>query len=126
MSVIQITMQFSYQRCRRLIAAGGLPDRAGQPVQIQLHLTLEELARLHQDLAPGGVPAGDGQTGRGTGDAPAVRPDREYFGPAATPGDACDATIVPILTGRVDQDLLGQLTARLAGSGGQAPEPGPI
>ncbi|HXS63156.1 MAG TPA: DUF222 domain-containing protein, partial [Streptosporangiaceae bacterium] len=145
------------EACRRLIAAGGLPDRAGQPVQIQLHLTLEELARLHQDLAPGSAAAGGGQPGEGTGclqaqpvtgsgDVPpagtggaravsdaagsagaaSVRPDREYFGPAATPGDACDATIVPILTGRVDQDLLGQLTARLAGSGGQAPEPGPI
>jgi hypothetical protein len=24
--------------CRRLIAAGGLPGRAGQPAQIQLHI----------------------------------------------------------------------------------------
>jgi len=52
-----------------------------------------------------------------------VRPDHEYFGPAATPGDACDATIVPILTGRVDHDLLDKLTATLAATGaGQAPD----
>src|SRR5580698_627807 len=31
---------------RRLAAAGGLPDRAGQPTQIQLHMTLDELRRL--------------------------------------------------------------------------------
>ena len=30
---------------RRLIAGGGLPDRAGQPVQLQVHITLEELIR---------------------------------------------------------------------------------
>jgi hypothetical protein len=140
------------EACRRLIAAGGLPDRAGQPTQIQLHMTLEELARLHHDPAPGGTPAGGSQPDRGTGDAagvraarqdpapgnaptgggqpgsgtsdgPAVRPDHEYFGPAATPGDACDATIVPILTGRVDHDLLDKLTATLAATGaGQAPD----
>ncbi|MGH3276312.1 MAG: hypothetical protein ACRDNZ_18545 [Streptosporangiaceae bacterium] len=38
------------EACRRLIAAGGLPDRAGQPTQIQLHLTLEELLRLQPRL----------------------------------------------------------------------------
>ncbi len=121
-------MQFSYPRCRRLIAAGGLPDRAGQPTQIQLHLTLEELARLHPDLAPGSAPAGDSQPGAGTGDGLAVGPDREYFGPAATPGDACDATIVPIVTGRVDQYLLGRLTATLAvaTAGGRAPDSGSV
>ncbi|HET7014184.1 MAG TPA: DUF222 domain-containing protein [Streptosporangiaceae bacterium] len=128
------------EMCRRLIAAGGLPDRAGQPTQIQLHMTLEELARLHQDTAPGSAQAGDGQpedgTGHpqaqpvtGTGDARSVRSDHEYFGPAATAGDACDATIVPIVTGRVDQDLLDQLTAKLASTttgGGQAPDRGSI
>jgi len=115
------------EACRRLIAAGGLPDRAGQPTQIQLHMTLEELARLHDDPAPGDAPAGGSQPGEGTGDGPAVRPDRESFGPAATPGDACDATIVPIVTGRVDQDLLDKLTAKLtATTGGQAPDSGSI
>jgi hypothetical protein len=52
-SVTRITMHFRDQRCRRLIAAGGLPDRAGQPTQIQVHMTLEEPARFHQDPAPG-------------------------------------------------------------------------
>jgi hypothetical protein len=33
------------------------------------------------------------------------------------PGDDCDATIVPIVTGRVDHDLLGKLTAQLTRPG---------
>ncbi|HEY9243237.1 MAG TPA: DUF222 domain-containing protein, partial [Streptosporangiaceae bacterium] len=31
------------EACRRLAGAGFLPDRAGQPTQIQLHLTLDQL-----------------------------------------------------------------------------------
>ncbi|HET7016030.1 MAG TPA: DUF222 domain-containing protein, partial [Streptosporangiaceae bacterium] len=104
------------EACRRLIASGGLPDRAGQPTQIQLHMTLEELARLSQD---------SDHPDNKTGDTPTPQPDHEYFGPAATPGDACDATIVPILTGRIDHDLLDQLTTTLTSSG-QAPERGTI
>jgi hypothetical protein len=32
------------EACTRLIAAGGLPERAGQPVRLQLNITLDELA----------------------------------------------------------------------------------
>src|ERR1700730_13387326 len=39
------------EACRRLIAAGCLPDRAGQPTQIQLHMSLDELRG--QSGAPG-------------------------------------------------------------------------
>lgn len=31
------------------------------------------------------------------------------------PGDECDATIIPVVTGRVDHDLLDKLTAQLKG-----------
>ena len=34
------------EACRRLAGAGFLPDRAGQPTQVQLHLTLEQLRDL--------------------------------------------------------------------------------
>jgi hypothetical protein len=39
-------MQSANQRCRRLIAAGGLPGRGGQPTQILLHLGLDRLRAL--------------------------------------------------------------------------------
>jgi len=77
------------EACRRLIAAGGLPDRAGQPTQIQLHMTLEQLLGL------------DGA-------------DQAVAGwPTAGPGWDCDASISPIVTGTLDADLLDQLASQL-------------
>jgi len=77
------------EMCRRLIAAGGLPDRAGQPTQIQLHMTLEQLLGL------------DGATEALSG------------WPVAGPGWDCDASISPIVTGTLDADLLDQLASQL-------------
>jgi hypothetical protein len=143
------------EACRRLIAAGGLPDRAGQPTQIQLHMTLDELMRLSgaagtgelgAEHGPGdpGDPAGSRTPGRSDGaggsrssaappgaanaagraaslsGAPDRGPDRPPAwlpGPAAGPGAACDASIVPVVTGRVDPGLLDQLAARLRSGG---------
>src|SRR5450432_1968225 len=87
------------EACRRLIGAGCLPDRAGQPAQIQLHMTLDQLRGL------------DGAAG-----AEAAWAAR---GPAAAPGSDCDATIVPVVSGHVDPAVLDQLAALLRG------EPGP-
>jgi len=84
---------------RRLIASGCLPDRAGQSTQIQLHLTLDDLIR-----GAGGQP--------GSAGAP-------WPGPAAGPGDDCDAVIAPVVTGQVDHELLGKLASTV----GAAPRP---
>ncbi len=88
------------EACRKLIAAGCLPQRAGQPTQIQLHLTLDQLR---------GLP--------GAGAAEAA-----WAGPApAGPGYDCDATIVPVVTGHIDPDVLdGLATALLRGRDGAA------
>ncbi len=77
---------------RRLIAAGCLPERAGQPTQIQLHLTLDQLRGL-----PGAAAAEAAWTGLA----------------AAGPGYDCDATIVPVVTGHVDPGVLDRLAAAL-------------
>jgi hypothetical protein len=82
------------EACRRLLGPGCLPDRAGQPTQLQLHITLDELAN-------------------GAGPA-AARPGAVLPGPAARPGDDCDAAIAPVVTGTVDRDLLDQLATRLS------------
>jgi hypothetical protein len=85
--------------CRRLIASGCLPERAGQPTQIQLHLSLDQLR---------GLP--------GAADAEAA-----WAGPPAGPGADCDATIVPVVTGHVDPDVMDRLAAVLRdGREGQA------
>jgi len=41
------------EACTRLIAAGGLPERAGQPVRLELTITLDELARNGEGSAAG-------------------------------------------------------------------------
>jgi len=79
------------EACRRLIAAGGLPERAGQPTQIQLGMTLGQL--------------------RGLPGAGAV--EAAWAAAMAGPGYDCDATIVPVVTGHIDTQILGQLTAAL-------------
>jgi Domain of unknown function (DUF222)/HNH endonuclease len=78
------------EACRRLIASGFLPDRAGQPTQIQLIMTLDQLLGR-----------------RGSRGLPAAP------GPVARPGDLCDASIVPIVTGNVDHELLAGLASQL-------------
>jgi hypothetical protein len=123
-------MQYREQPCRRLIAAGGLPDRAGQPTQIQLHMTLDQLMRLTGsgpgDSASGGSgsggsgPEGCGPDGSGPDPVPDWLP-----GPAAGAGAACDATIVPVVSGRVDPVLLDQLAARLLNRAPDSGDRGP-
>jgi Domain of unknown function (DUF222)/HNH endonuclease len=80
------------EACRRLIAAGCLPERAGQPTQIVLHMGLDQLRGL-----PGAAEAEAAWAGSA----------------AAGPGDDCDATIVPIVTGQVDPLVLDRLAAAL-------------
>ncbi len=74
--------------CHRLIS-GGLPDRAGQPTQIHLHMSLSQLL---------GQPGADDATADWAGHAP-----------AAGPGADCDAAISPIVTAHLDPaELDGQ------------------
>jgi hypothetical protein len=92
------------EACRRLIAAGGLPDRAGQPVQIQLNMTLSQLA---------GQPEADQEIAAWI----AAR------GTPAPPGAECDASIVPVVTGTIDEGVLDKLAEGLL-SGHSAFRPG--
>jgi hypothetical protein len=84
------------EACRRLIAAGCLPDRAGQPTHIQLHMTLDQLR---------GRAGADG--------AEAAWAAAAAAGPAADPGADCDATVIPVVSGQVDPDVLDELTGIL-------------
>jgi hypothetical protein len=85
------------EACRRLIASGCLPDRAGQPTQIVVHASLDRL--------------------RGLDGAAAAE---AAWGAAAAPGDECDASVVPVVTGHVDPEILDRLAAALLNGG--APE----
>ncbi len=91
------------EAARRLIGSDYLPDRAGQPTRIQLHITLDELIRRFHD-ASASPPTAAGPISAGP----------VWPGAAAAPGDECDAALAPIVTGRVDHDLLARLAAQLA------------
>ena len=97
----------------RLLAARCLPERGGQPAQIQLHMTLDQL--LGQPAAAAAVAEWAGH------------------GAAAPPGADCDAAIVPVVTGHLDPALLDHLAAALLRPGtgdedstGSAPAPIPV
>ena len=89
------------EACRRLIASAGLPDRAGQPVQIQLHMTLSQLT---------GEPEADQETAAWIA----------AHGTPAPPGADCDATIAPVVTGTINDEVLEQLAAGLLSGRGLA------
>ena len=105
------------EACVRLLGSGCLPERAGQPVRLGLHLSLDQLlggiGRPGQPYLPPGF---GGPAGRedlpGAGGDGASRP--VLAGAWAGPGDDCDAAIAPVVTGRVDHDLLDRLAGRLA------------
>jgi Domain of unknown function (DUF222)/HNH endonuclease len=87
------------EACRRLVA-GGLPDRAGQPTQIMLTMTLRDLLDL---------------PGAGT-----TLSAWDASGAPAPPGADCDAAIQPIVTGHLDQSALDAASPG-AGALGQGP-----
>jgi uncharacterized protein DUF222/HNH endonuclease len=85
------------EACRRLIRAGMVPARAGQATQVQVHLTLAQLRGL-----PGSSGAEDAWAA-----ARASQPGW-VAGPEAEAA-LCDATVVPVVTGHVDQAALDRL-----------------
>jgi hypothetical protein len=91
------------EACVRLIASGMLPQRAGQPVHLQVQVTLEQLWAL----AGGAVRPDWAARARGSG-----------LTDAEVQALACDATILPVVTGQVDNaalDTLVQLFLTAAG-----------
>ncbi|HEY7433391.1 MAG TPA: DUF222 domain-containing protein [Streptosporangiaceae bacterium] len=87
------------EACRRLIAAGLVPRRAGQPTQLTVHMTLAQLL---------GLPAA-GEAERAWIAAQATTGGGWLTGPEAAAA-ACDATITPVVTGHLDPAALDQLT----------------
>ncbi len=119
------------EACRRLLAADAVPERAGQPTQIQLHISLDDLTRRLSGARDGNVGGSrPGNLARRSApgdpaephDIPGPADPRHLAGPAGDPvlpgpvamaGDECDATIVPMVAGRLDPDLLDRLTGLL-------------
>jgi hypothetical protein len=87
------------EACRRLIASGMVPGRAGQPTQAQVHITLAQLCSL---------PGASGAEAAWRA-AAAARGHGWLPGPDAGAA-ACDATVAPVVTGHVDPAALDRLT----------------
>jgi Domain of unknown function (DUF222)/HNH endonuclease len=85
----------------RLLAARCLPERGGQPAQIQLHMSLEQLL--------------------GAGGAAEAVAEWAGYGATAPPGGDCDASIVPVVTGHIDPELLDYLAETLLRPAGNGP-----
>ncbi|HEY1346091.1 MAG TPA: DUF222 domain-containing protein, partial [Streptosporangiaceae bacterium] len=101
------------EACRRLIAAGMVPGRAGQPTQAQVHITLAQLRAL-----PGASEAEAAWRA-----SAAARGPGWLSGPHAGAA-ACDATIAPIVSGHVDPAALDRLVQVFLAAHGQASGPG--
>ena len=119
---------------RRLVAAGLLPERAGQPVKVWAHVSLAELRALDdgsvlQEQWIGEMTirwAAHRAAASQTGSDGAAWLDGRSAGAVA-----CDATIIPVVTGQIDPAALDDLVSlclQFAGHGphcGAAPGAGP-
>ena len=109
---MQVTMHFPNWRMRRLIAAGLLPERAGQPVKAWVHISLADLMLLDADSALQEQWTAHVREQWAARRAFASETGSE--GGAWLDGDAaeaaaCDAAMAPIVTRDVNIDALEDL-----------------
>jgi Domain of unknown function (DUF222) len=111
-SVAQRRHDALQEACQRLIGSGMLPGHAGQPAQVQVHMTLSQLRGL-----PGAA-----ETEAAWVAARAAQPGWLTWPEAQAA--ACDGSMAPVVTGCVDEAALDRLTGLyLAAHGLQAPHP---
>ena len=112
---------------RRLVAAGLLPERAGQPVKVWAHVSLAELRALDdgsilQDQWIGEMAvrwAARRAAASETGSDGAAWLDGTSAGAVA-----CDATIIPVVTGQIDPAALDDLVSLCLQFAGHGPHCG--
>ena len=111
------------EACRRLVAAGLLPERAGQPVRVTAHIDLSDLIDLDLDSK-----LQEAWTDRVRGQWAAARAAASVGGSdgaawldgEAAAGFACDASVTPVVFGTVNPAVLDDLVrfcVQLAGHG---------
>ena len=104
-SLVQRQHDALEEACRRLIESGMLPgDGSSQPVQVSVHVDLAELRGL----------SGASELERGWTTARAAAagvPGSVYLTGPEADAAACDAALVPVVSGHIDWAALDQLTA---------------
>jgi hypothetical protein len=99
---------------RRLVAAGLLPERAGQPVKIWAHITLAELRTLDDGSVVQQQWIGEMAIRWAARRAAASQTGTDgaaWLDGKSARAMACDATVIPVVTGNIDPTALDQLVA---------------
>ena len=110
--VTNITMQKHSHRMRRLMAAGLLPERAGQPVKAWVHISLADLMVLEGSSALQEQWTAQVRARWAAHRAYASETGREggaWLDGQYAEGIACDAAMAPFVTGDLNVDALEDL-----------------
>jgi hypothetical protein len=97
---------------RRLVAAGLLPERAGQPVRVWAHVTLAELRALDDGSALAREWIGEMAVRWAARRAAASQTGSDgaaWLNGKPARAMACDATVIPVVTGGIDPAALDEL-----------------
>src|SRR6266566_6978728 len=109
---MQITMHFLNWRMKRLMAAGLLPERAGQPVKAWVHMSLADLMLVDADSAlqeQWTAKVRERWAARGAAASETGSDGGAWLDGDAAEAIACDAAMAPIVTGEVNADALEDL-----------------
>src|SRR5580700_8150342 len=113
---------------RRLVASGLLPERAGQPVRLWGHVSLAELRALDDGSVLQEQWIGEMTirwAARRAAASQAGSDGAAWLDGTAAGAVACDATIIPVVTGQVDPAALDDLVNLCLQYAGHGPHCGP-
>ena len=110
------------EACQRLIAAGMLPGRDAQPLHVYAHMDLSRLAAA-QAPAPATAAGASLLEGRWSLSRRVAAPGAWCLDGADADGAACDATVIPVISGHVDWTLVDDLIALALPAGASAHDP---
>src|SRR5579859_3364878 len=109
---------------RRLVTAGLLPDRAGQPVKVWAHVTLAELRALDDGSVLQNQWIGEMAirwAARRAAASQAGSDGAAWLTGKPARAMSCDATIIPVVTGGIDPAALDDLVALCLHYAGHGP-----
>jgi Domain of unknown function (DUF222) len=109
---------------RRLVASGLLPERAGQPVRVWAHVSLAELRALDDGSVLQGEWIGEMAVrwaARRAAASQAGSDGAAWLDGRPARAVACDATMIPVVTGGIDPGALDDLVALCLQYAGHGP-----
>ena len=112
---------------RRLVTAGLLPDRAGQPVKVWAHVSLAELRALDDGSLLQQEWIGEMAIRWATRRAAASQAGSDgaaWLTGKAARAMSCDATLIPVVTGQIDPGALDELVNLCLQYAGHSPHCG--